>query len=144
MTSCASVCGTGVPVHAGGGGTALPEPGGALQLPHSTRIERRSKPAFTSAPLIYDKLKAIIASGAAFSANETSSWYSARSPRLSRANHMHSDAASQGGGWWQCCGVAYGKAIGCVVSADRARSSSTKNQRSAVAPGRITRHDSAK
>ena len=29
MTSCASVCGTGVPVHAGGGGTALPEPGGA-------------------------------------------------------------------------------------------------------------------
>ena len=52
MTSCASVCGTGVPVHAGGGGTALPEPGGALQLPHSTRIERRSKPAFTSAPLI--------------------------------------------------------------------------------------------
>ena len=52
MTSCASVCGTGVPVHAGGGGTALPEPGGALQLPHSTRIERRSKPAFTSAPLM--------------------------------------------------------------------------------------------
>ena len=29
-----------------------------------------------------------------------------RSP-LSRANYMHSDAASQGGGWWQGCGAAY-------------------------------------
>ena len=65
--------------------------------PKSARI---AKPAFTSAPFTYDRLKAIIASGAAFSANETSSWYSARSPR--------------------------GKAIGCVVSADRARSSRTK------------------
>ena len=26
---------------------------------------------------------------------------------LSRANCMHSDAASQGGGWWQGCGAAY-------------------------------------
>ena len=26
---------------------------------------------------------------------------------LSRANYMHSDAASQGGGWWQGCGAAY-------------------------------------
>ena len=26
---------------------------------------------------------------------------------LSRANYMHSDAASQGGGWWQGCGEAY-------------------------------------
>ena len=25
---------------------------------------------------------------------------------LSRANCMHSDAASQGGGWWQGCGAA--------------------------------------
>ena len=27
--------------------------------------------------------------------------------QLSRANCMHSDAASQGGGWWQGCGAAY-------------------------------------
>ena len=27
--------------------------------------------------------------------------------QLSRANGMHSDAASQGGGWWQGCGAAY-------------------------------------
>ena len=27
--------------------------------------------------------------------------------KLSRANYMHSDAASQGGGWWQGCGAAY-------------------------------------
>ena len=26
---------------------------------------------------------------------------------LSRANYMHSDAASQGGSWWQGCGAAY-------------------------------------
>ena len=26
---------------------------------------------------------------------------------LSRANYMYSDAASQGGGWWQGCGAAY-------------------------------------
>ena len=26
---------------------------------------------------------------------------------LSRANYMHSDAASQGGGWWQGYGAAY-------------------------------------
>ena len=28
-------------------------------------------------------------------------------PSLSRANYMHSDAASQGGSWWQGCGAAY-------------------------------------
>ena len=28
-------------------------------------------------------------------------------PALSRDNYMHSDAASQGGGWWQRCGAAY-------------------------------------
>ena len=27
--------------------------------------------------------------------------------KLSRAIYMHSDAASQGGGWWQGCGAAY-------------------------------------
>ena len=27
--------------------------------------------------------------------------------QLSRANCMHSGAASQGGGWWQGCGAAY-------------------------------------
>ena len=27
------------------------------------------------------------------------------SPLLSRANYMHSDAASQGGGWWQGVGA---------------------------------------
>ena len=27
--------------------------------------------------------------------------------RTDRANYMHSDAASQGGGWWQGCGAAY-------------------------------------
>ena len=26
---------------------------------------------------------------------------------LSRANYVHSDAASQSGGWWQGCGAAY-------------------------------------
>jgi len=28
-------------------------------------------------------------------------------PALSRDNYMHSDAASQGGGWWQRCDAAY-------------------------------------
>ena len=27
--------------------------------------------------------------------------------KLRRANYTHSDAASQGGGWWQGCGRAY-------------------------------------
>ena len=27
--------------------------------------------------------------------------------KLRRANYTHSDAASQGGGWWQGCGAAY-------------------------------------
>ena len=27
--------------------------------------------------------------------------------KLSRAHYMHSDAASQGGGWWQGCGATY-------------------------------------
>jgi hypothetical protein len=33
-------------------------------------------------------------------------WYS-NTWSLSGANHMHSDAASQGDGWWQGCGAAY-------------------------------------
>ena len=38
---------------------------------------------------------------------------------LSRANYVHSDAASQGGGWWQGCGAAYSRAwsrIDCARS----------------------------
>ena len=42
-----------------------------------------------------------------------------RRPRrkLSRANYMHSGAASQGGGWWQGRGAAYG----CPSAARRSR-----------------------
>jgi hypothetical protein len=29
---------------------------------------------------------------------------------------MYSGAASQGGGWWQGCGVAYGKAEGSATT----------------------------
>ena len=40
---------------------------------------------------------------------------------LSRANYMHSDAASQGGGWWQGCGAAYVPLVVLLVAVDPLR-----------------------
>ena len=40
---------------------------------------------------------------------------------LSRANYMHSDAASQGGGWRQGCGAAYPDLAGTAMIVSPAR-----------------------
>ena len=44
--------------------------------------------------------------------SSTSSW--SANVSLSRANCMRSDAASQGGGWWQGCGAAHILASSCT------------------------------